>query len=116
VGHLVLLRDTPMLAESAPACLSRAAWLGQDRETACRFSPVRAPSQIAEQIAVQEFARSGTAQVVDMGSAICPQESCGDERGGLVLFRDNNHLTATFSRSLAPELNGRIARALRTAH
>jgi peptidoglycan/LPS O-acetylase OafA/YrhL len=116
VGHLVLLRDTPVLAESAPACLSRAVWLGLDKEKVCRFTPVGRPSQIAEQIAVEEFERSGTAQVVDMGSAICPNEWCGDERGGLVLFHDNNHLTATFSRLLAPALNERIAQALRVVH
>ncbi len=115
VGTVVLLRDTPVLAESAPACLSRAEWLGEDKGTACRFSPVRAPTQIAEQIAVEEFERSGTAEVVDMGSAICPDEWCGYERGGLVLFHDNNHLTATFSRILAPELNVRIALAVRAA-
>ena len=116
VGNVVLLRDTPVLAESAPACLSRAEWLGQAKETACRFAPVRAPSQIAEQIAVGEFERSGIAQVVDMGPAICPHDWCGYERGGLVLFHDNNHLTATFSRTLAPELDQRITLGLRAAH
>ncbi|HXQ29084.1 MAG TPA: acyltransferase family protein [Gemmatimonadales bacterium] len=116
VGDLVLLRDTPVLTESAPACLSRAAWLAQDKDTVCRFSPVSAPTQIAEQIAVAEFDRSGTAEVVDMGSAICPDTWCGYERGGLVLFHDNNHLTATFSRTLGPELDERITLALRAAH
>jgi peptidoglycan/LPS O-acetylase OafA/YrhL len=115
VGSLVLLRDTPVLSESAPKCLARAEWLGKDKVTACAFSPVGAPSRITEEIAVEEVERSGTAEVVDMGSAICPRRRCGDERIGLVLFLDHHHMTATFSRTLAPELDARITEALRVA-
>ena len=115
VGSVVLIRDTPFLSENAPKCLARAEWLGKDKATACAFSPVGAPSRITEQIAVEEFQRSGTAEVVDMGSAICPRGPCGYERSGLVLFLDNHHLTATFSRTLAPELDTRITAALRVA-
>ena len=115
VGGVVLIRDTPFLPERAPRCLSRAEWLGKDKATACAFAPVGAPSGIIEQIAVEEMERSGTGAVVDMGSAICPRGPCGYERNGLVLFLDDHHLTATFSRSLAPELDARITAALRVA-
>jgi hypothetical protein len=38
---------------------------------------------------------------------------CATERGGFVLYTDDNHITRTFSRSLAPVLGERLGAALR---
>ncbi|MEN1925983.1 acyltransferase family protein [Luteimonas sp. MJ293] len=50
--------------------------------------------------------------VVDMTDAICRPPTCGAVVGNLVVFRDRHHLTATYSRALAPYLQARIAELL----
>src|SRR5204863_145083 len=42
----------------------------------------------------------------------CGAASCETERGGMVLFSDDNHLTRTFSQSLAVVLGERLEAAL----
>lgn len=49
--------------------------------------------------------------VVDLTAAVCPEAECVAVRDGVLTFRDDHHLTATYARSLAPELE----RALRDA-
>ena len=39
-----------------------------------------------------------------MTDAICPGATCRAEIRGEVVFRDDQHMTATFAASLAPEL------------
>ena len=42
---------------------------------------------------------------VDMTRALCPTGTCAALRGDtLVAWRDDNHMSATFARSLAPSL------------
>jgi hypothetical protein len=47
-----------------------------------------------------------------MNDAICATSRCPTTVNGTVVFTDDNHLTATFSRALAPVLGQRLERAL----
>jgi hypothetical protein len=49
--------------------------------------------------------------VVDMTDAICGPDTCGPVVGNLAVFRDEHHLTATYSRALAPFLERAIVRS-----
>ena len=51
---------------------------------------------------------------IDMNDQVCGAGSarCETERGGMVLYTDDDHLTATFSRSLGPVLGERLEAAL----
>jgi hypothetical protein len=49
-----------------------------------------------------------------MNDVICAESRCPVERGGVVIFTDDNHLTASFSRSVAPAFGARLDAALRT--
>jgi hypothetical protein len=51
--------------------------------------------------------------VVDMNDQVCAAPRCPTVRGGVVVFTDDNHLTASFSRSTAPVLGARVDAALR---
>jgi hypothetical protein len=53
-------------------------------------------------------------RLVDMNDVICPTTAarCPVVRNGTVVFTDDNHLTASFSRSVAPVLGARLAAAL----
>jgi hypothetical protein len=101
-----VMRDVPQLTEGAPECLSRAAWLSRDATVACTFAP-GPPERPEETIAFTESTRAG-AVVIDMNPAICRHGPCPLERDGMVLYSDDNHLSATFSRSLASVLESSI--------
>ena len=49
---------------------------------------------------------------VDMNDALCATATCATTRNGLVLFTDDDHLTATFTRSVGSVLGDRISLAL----
>ncbi len=50
--------------------------------------------------------------LVDLNSAICPRERCSPVIGGVLVYRDNNHITATYAATLAPRLGAALDRVL----
>ena len=46
-----------------------------------------------------------------MNDQACAAARCGTVHDGTVMFTDNNHLTRSFSRSMAPVLAARIEAA-----
>jgi hypothetical protein len=48
------------------------------------------------------------AAVIDLGDAVCPDGICRARIDGTLVFRDNQHLTAAFVRTLAPALEGAL--------
>jgi peptidoglycan/LPS O-acetylase OafA/YrhL len=107
---VAVIRGTPRTGFNAPACLSRrAARLPFAAD--CSYDRDRSLNRVAR--AAQDRAASGLPiTFVNMNDQICPTTRCGVMRGGLVVFTDDNHLTASFSRSLAPVLGERLATAL----
>ncbi|MGV8840731.1 MAG: acyltransferase family protein [Bauldia sp.] len=93
-AELVVIADTPLFAYDAVDCLSR------DR-SAC--SAPRAASVASDTL---EIAAAGLPNVrfVDMTDGICGPVTCSTTVGNIVVFRDASHLTATYSRALAPFL------------
>jgi hypothetical protein len=93
-----------------PGCLSRrASRLLAARS--CVYERSRAFSRVA--IAAQnEAARGLPIGFVDMNDQICATPRCSVMRNGIVVFTDDNHLTASFSRSVAPVLGARLQATL----
>jgi hypothetical protein len=108
---VVAIRGTPRTWFDVPACLSRqAAHLPLSAD--CTYE--RARSLSAPAVAAQSAAARGLPiRFVDMNDQICATSRCGVVRNGVVVFTDDNHLTASFSRSVAPVLGARLAAALR---
>jgi peptidoglycan/LPS O-acetylase OafA/YrhL len=108
--HVVAIRGTPRAWFDVPACLSRqAAHLPFGGE--CTYERARSLSRLA--IAAQVSAARGLPiRFIDMNDQICSAARCGVIRNGVVVFTDDNHLTASFSRSVAPVLGERLAAAL----
>ena len=50
---------------------------------------------------------------VDMTDWICGAASCDSVVGGVLVWRDTNHLTGTYAKSLAPALLPEIKEALK---
>jgi hypothetical protein len=106
---VIVIRGTPLVPFNVPSCLSRrAAQLPYASD--CTFIPDRsfmARAQLAQDVA----ARGLNVRFVDMNDQVC-EARCTTMRGDLVKFTDDNHLTASFSRSLAGALGNRLGEAL----
>jgi peptidoglycan/LPS O-acetylase OafA/YrhL len=106
----VAIRGTPRTWFDVPQCLSRRA-AGLPGARSCEYDRARSLNRIA--IAAQNDAARGLpVPFVDMNDQICSTSRCRVMRNGIVMFTDDNHLTASFTRSLAPVLGERIEAAL----
>lgn len=106
----VTMRDNPHTPFDIPRCLSRRA-ASLPRAGACDYELESALSPVG--IALQNEAAKGLPiRFVDMTDRICSSARCPAVRDGIVVFTDDNHLTASFSRAVAPVLAERLDAAL----
>ncbi len=106
----VAIRGTPRTWFNVPSCLSRQA-AALPLVQSCEYDQARSLSKSA--IAAQtDAARGLPIGFVDMNDQICPTKRCGVVKNGVIVFTDDNHLTASFTRSVAPVLDARLDAAL----
>lgn len=104
--EVFLIRDVPRLSESGPECLSRMRWKDADASEVCGV--LRSGIGEAEPVYVAEKAATvgyGNARTIDLNDRICLTEACQISVGGLVKYKDDHHLSATYSQSLAQPLS-----------
>jgi len=105
-AKMLVLNDTPDLLVDGPSCLARVAWNVKSLcPTPKRSSSINAVSQRAAQDAALNY--SG-AYVVDLNNEICSGLYCPLSIAGGAVYRDTNHLTGTFVKTLIPALVSRI--------
>ena len=114
---VLLFRDVPRPDYDVPGCLSMAAWRGKDVSEDCVFPA--SPREVEEAVFAAEVAAARQVpgvSVVDIRDAVCDTDPCTTLRGdSLVVWRDSNHLTASFARTLTPVLAEHIDDALARA-
>ncbi len=103
---LVGIRDTPRFDWRVPECLERhgsdSTECGQERS-----------SLFAERSPVLDAAGVPGGMVqLDLTDRICAADRCEPVVGNVVVYRDDNHLTASYVRTLAPVLEEELAAAL----
>ena len=106
-GATAILVDTPDPGRDVPACLSK----HPSDIRACLFAQDDADNReigIAERVAADV---SG-ARLIDLTANICTEWPCSPISGSVLIYRDEDHMTATFSRSLAAPLGVEIAKLL----
>jgi hypothetical protein len=104
---VIVIRGTPHVPFDVPSCLSRRA-ARLPFATECTYEPDRA--FMARGRGAQDVAARGlNVRFVDMNDQVCAAARCETERGGVVLFTDDNHLTASFTRSVGSVLGERLA-------
>jgi hypothetical protein len=103
-GRIALLADTPISRYDVPACLSR------NLKDIRRCASDRAYALGAKPNARQRVAARLTgATLVSLSDVICPGKGrCPAVVDGMIVYRDDHHLTATFAASLAPILGERL--------
>ena len=106
-GATAILVDTPDPGRDVPACLSK----HPSDIRACLFTQDDAGNReigIAERVAADV---SG-ATLIDLTANICTEWPCSPISGSVLIYRDEDHMTETFSRSLAAPLGVEIAKLL----
>jgi peptidoglycan/LPS O-acetylase OafA/YrhL len=101
-SSVVVIRDTPKPPSDMHQCLIE----NEEDHTKCAFPRATAIRRVGD---AQERAVKATpgARLVDVNDAICPRELCAPVIGGVVVYRDSNHLTNMYALSLMDRLDGR---------
>ena len=97
VSNVVVIGDTPNLAEEPAACLAHhlddAGACGRDRSEA---------TNEATRAFEREVALAAGAVYIDVNDYLCTETFCPVILGNQLVYRDRHHVTATFARDLAP--------------
>ncbi|SEJ39694.1 acyltransferase family protein [Demequina mangrovi] len=93
---VVVIADTPFNpVREVPACLSQ----NLDTTAACALD-----REVTESLSAIGGSLGGADGVIDMTDYLCDAELCPAVVGDTLVYRDSNHMTATFSAMLAPAL------------
>ncbi|MDO5739149.1 MAG: acyltransferase family protein [Ornithinimicrobium sp.] len=91
----VLIRDVPRPDFDVPECLLA----HPDKASACAFDRAEGLQRAGTGQGELESMRPGL-PMIDLTEAICPGARCSPVLGDVVVWRDTNHLSATYIRSL----------------
>jgi hypothetical protein len=105
-GRKAFIVDTPQSHVDVPACLS-----GHVNDTR-PCDTARSTALNWRYLKLEQAAAAGTGgSVINLTDSICRGDICPAVRNGMIVFRDVFHLTATFSASLADDLEAELRRA-----
>jgi peptidoglycan/LPS O-acetylase OafA/YrhL len=102
-ARLIALKDLPKSPRDMTDCVSE----NLDDLRRCAFRPGAEYKDSFDARAVDEVEG---AELVDLTPAICADDLCFGVIGDALVYRDNDHMTATFSRTLAPWLDRELDR------
>ena len=96
---IIVLRDTPVSNFVVPDCVAA----HEQNLTVCATPRSDAFGQqgVSQQAAA---AMTPGVQLIDLNAWICPNDPCAAVIGGVIVYRDKTHMTATYSTSLASRL------------
>lgn len=101
---VIVLRDVPYLTDAGEACQL------ENPENPARCEQTRATALQYRDIAFEVAVSQGLA-AIDMTDYFCGAERCPTVIGGVLVYRDAHHFTATYARTLAPYLDAELVDA-----
>lgn len=96
---MVVIRDSPEPGLHIPDCVAK----NTEKLTACAVPRSRAVDDRGLAQLAAATALSGVT-AIDMNDYICPADMCAPVIGNVLVYRDSNHLTATYVQSLEDRL------------
>jgi len=99
--RVVAIADTPRHAVNPAECIEKDPDCSSPRKAVMRDDPILAAHHLDPKVGL-----------IDMNDGICTPTSCPMIVGNVVVWRDQHHLTATYSRTLATVLGERIEAAV----
>ena len=109
-ARAIILRDTPKAEFNVPLCLARAAWRGSGNCALARAEALDETVYAAEREAAETVNGVG---IADLSDQICGPSVCDPVQGGKIIFRDRDHLSASYVESLAPALEQQLTPLVR---
>lgn len=103
---IVVLRDNPRVPTAAAECVDRSS-ASDLIAGACAF-PVSDAYPTFDLNTATAAMTDGAVPVVDLGELYCTDGTCPLAVGNVLVYRDQHHITATWSRTLGPFLVDRI--------
>jgi peptidoglycan/LPS O-acetylase OafA/YrhL len=109
---VVVLRDNPLPPFPIPFCEGQREGGKLRAGQTCDFDATAALNAAA--FAAERAAADGLSNVffLDMDDLICPGARCPATQHGLLIYRDDNHLTGSYTESLAPIMRARLFQLL----
>ena len=114
VKHVIVIRDTPATTDAARSCVRTVLAAGTRAPgPACK---VPRSSALRWDTAVTAVAslHSPRYESVDMTDFFCDRSDCEPVIGGVRVYSDNDHITAAYSRTLAPYLLRKVRALMAT--
>ena len=93
---IAYLRDTPTPEKDVPTCISSAL----DNWAKCAFTPRNISEPVIQQALI---GNEDKVTVIDMYKFFCSSTVCPAVKNGVLLYRDDSHISATAAKALAPE-------------
>jgi hypothetical protein len=113
VKHVIVIRDVPKTTQNTAACITRAVRRGRRPGSACAVPRSFALREDRAVVAAREYA-SEKVGVVDLRRFFCKRRVCPPVIGGVLVHKDNNHLTTQFTISIGPDLARAVRRLMAT--
>jgi peptidoglycan/LPS O-acetylase OafA/YrhL len=111
--QVILLSGTPRLTFDGPSCLEdpwRFSFRLNDGHRECEEAFTETQPAAVSTYLRAAAERFGNVAVLDLNDLVCPDQRCAAATpGGIAVFRDKIHLTASFTRSLVPAARQRLA-------
>jgi peptidoglycan/LPS O-acetylase OafA/YrhL len=114
VHHLIVIRDTPrqFLRGATAACVQQAIAAHENAGAKCavpRHFALRPDPAYAAAVALH----SRHVQVINVTRYVCNAHECPPVIGGTLVYKDTNHLTKEFAKSLGPYVLQRVEQLVR---
>lgn len=107
-SQIVVMPSTPMLPFDPAECVDQ----HRDHMTEC--TAPRSEALKGNGARVQKAADYPGVGIVDINKAICPTKQCAPVIGGVLVYRDRVHITATYAATLAEDLRAAFRPYLHT--
>jgi diadenosine tetraphosphatase ApaH/serine/threonine PP2A family protein phosphatase len=106
-AHLGYLVDTPTMGTDVPVCISG----HLDDWAACAQPRAKAvwPDPV---VGAHRLGREPDVSILDLNGYLCPAKRCPAVSNGMLMYRDDTHITASLARIMQPAM----AAALDAAH
>jgi hypothetical protein len=103
---VVAVRDTPWMNFNVAQCVETNGV--DDPECARPRAQMLAPADPAQRLP----RKPSNVVFIDLNDYFCTATTCVPTIGNVMIYRDGDHMTATYARTLAPALANELARAM----
>lgn len=104
---ITILSDTPSAGFDVPTCLSRVANLQRGMEVCALSRGLALDHQLAT-IETDAAATYRNVSILDLTDHFCDRTDCPAVQNGIIVYRDSDHITDVFARSLLPVLTSKL--------